>query len=441
MQVSVETLNGLERKLTVVIPAKEVNEQVSSRLNKVAKTAKIDGFRPGKAPLSVVKQKHLGSIYGEVANELIRSTIYDAMQAEKVQAAGFPEIDPQLIEADKDFTYHAVVEVYPEISIVELDKDKVEIVKSEVKDKDMDLMIEKLLEQHKEWTPVERAVADGDQIIFDFEGFVDGAAFDGGKAENHELVIGEGKMIPGFETGIIGAVIGKEIEIKVTFPKDYGSEELSGKDAIFKINVKEIKEGKKPELSDAFVEEKFNVKEGGVKAFKEDIKANMVRQLEREVSSKNRGSVFDKLAEKNAFDLPKTLVDKEIERMAHELYHRVFGKEHRENEKMPELPREMFEAEAKKRVHLGLLFSEYVEKHKIKVDAQRIDALVDKLAGAYEEPEKLRESYRGNKERMAEIESMVLEEMVAEKLLETAKIIEKTMNYDEVVNPSQETEN
>lgn len=438
LDVSVEILEGLERKLTVAVPAESVNEQISSRLKKLARTAKIDGFRPGKAPLNIVKKNYLNSIHVEVANDLIRSTLYQAMDAKKLNPAGIPDVEPMPITGGNDaFTYHATLEVYPEIEIKELDKDKVEIIKSEVSNEDVEKMIGKLLEQNKSWSLVERAVADGDKIVFDFEGFVDGEAFDGGSAKNHGLVIGEGKMIPGFEAGIIGAEVGKEIEVKVTFPTDYGSEELSGKDAIFKITVKEVKEGQLPELTDEFAKEKFNIKEGGVEAFKKDIKANMERQLERQVASNNREAAFNELASKNPIAIPKALIDKEIGRMSHELYHRIFGNEHHENETIPDFPKEIFMEEATKRVHLGLLFSEYIDKHKIEVDSKRVDTMIEKFAEAYENPDELRAAYKNNKDRMADLSSLVIEEMVAEKILESADVVEKVMDYESVVNPEK----
>tara|TARA_Y100000588_G_C14169578_1_gene888506 strand:- start:148 stop:1479 length:1332 start_codon:yes stop_codon:yes gene_type:complete len=437
MQVSVETLNGLERKVTVSVPSDKIEEEVSLRLKNLARKVKIDGFRPGKVPMTEVKKRYSGSVLEEVARDMVQSTLFEALQKEDLVPAGYPAIEPEQIELGKEFRYNAKFEIYPEIEIKELDQDKVESVKAEVKPKDVTSMIEKLQEQHKEWVEVQRPVQEGDQVVMDFEGYVDGEAFEGGTANDFELVIGSGSMIPGFEDGLKGAEIGKTADLKVTFPKDYGHEKLAGQDAVFKTTVKKVSEGKLPELDKAFAE-KFNVKEGGINALKKDIKENMQRELERRISSMNRENAFNVLLEKNEFDIPASLIDKEIDNLKHEMFHRIFGPNHSDNEKIPDFPREMFEEQATKRVKLGLLFSEYVKKHELKVDKERVDATIEKMASAYESPEDLKKWYAEDDKRTAEVEALVMEEMVAEKVLDNAEIVEKTMNYDEVMNPQQD---
>ncbi|MFA6303385.1 MAG: trigger factor [Legionella sp.] len=440
MQVSVETLKGLERKVTISVPSEKVEEEVSLRLKDLARRVKIDGFRPGKVPFEIVVKRYSNSVREEVAKDMVQSTLYEALQSNNLTPAGYPYIEPEQLESGKDFRYSALFEVMPEVEVVEVNQAPVELIRSTVSDKDVSDMIEKLREQNQEFHEVDRAVKKGDKIVFDFEGFLDDKAFEGGSAKGHELVIGSGAMIPGFEDGIIGAKKEKEFDIKVTFPADYGHKDLAGKETTFKILVHKVMEGQKPELNDAFAE-KFNIKTGGIEALTKDIKDNMTRELERRVSMLNREKLFDKLLEVNIIELPKSLIDKEIENLKHEMYHRLFGHEHKHDEKIPDFPRELFEEQAKRRVHLGLLFSEYVKKHNIVPDAEKVNAMIDKFASAYEAPEELREWYRGNKEHMAEIEALVMEEMVSDKIAEDAKIKYKNKDYDSVMNPKKDTEN
>jgi len=261
-----------------------------------------------------------------------------------------------------------------------------------------------------------------------------------GAAQGHELVIGSGSMIPGFEDGIIGAKIDKPFEIKVTFPADYGHKDLAGKETTFKITVNTVMEGKLPELDNTFAE-KFNIKEGGVDALTKDIKENMSRELERRVNVMNREKLFDKLLEVNTIDLPVALIDKEIEHLKHDMYHRLFGHEHKDDEQIPDFPRELFEEQAKRGVHLGLLFSEYVKKHQIVAEKDKVNAMIEKFASAYESPDELRAWYQSSKENLAEIEALVMEDMVADKIAADAKIKHKKMDYDSVMNPKKGTEN
>jgi trigger factor len=440
MQVSVETLKGLERKVTVSVPAEKVEEEVSLRLKNLARKAKVDGFRPGKVPMHVVKSRYSDSVREEVAREMVQSTLFEALQKNELVPAGYPFVEPEQVEQGKDFRYTAVFEVLPVFDVAELNQATVELTKSEVTEKDVKEMMDKLLEQNKEWHEVSHAVKKGDKVTIDFQGFLGDTPFEGGSAEGHELVIGSGAMIPGFEDGIIGGKKDKPFDIKVNFPDDYGHKDLAGKEATFKITVHKVMEGKLPELNDAFAE-KFNIKEGGIEALKKDIKDNMTRELERRVSMMNREKLFDQLMEVNKIDLPLALIDKEIEHLKHDMYHRLFGHEHKENEQIPDFPRELFEEQAKRRVHLGLLFSEYVKKHQIVADKDRVNAMIDKFASAYESPDELRAWYQTSKEHMAEIEALVMEDMVSDKIAEDAKLKYKNKDYDSVMNPKKGTEN
>lgn len=437
MQVSVETLKGLERKLIISVPTEKIEEEVSHRLKNLAHKVKMDGFRPGKVPFHMVQKRYSDSVRHEVARDMIQSTLFDALKDKDLNPAGQPQVEFEQLESGKDFKYNAIFEVFPEFEIKELDKETVELVRVEVKDEDVNAMLDKLREQNKVWNEVARNVEANDKIMLNFEGFLDGKAFEGGKADDYELVLGQGSMIPGFEEGLIGAEKDKAFELKVSFPADYGHKELAGKEAVFKTTVTKIMAGELPPLDDAFAE-KFNVKDGGVDALRKDIKENMERELERRVGKMNREAIFNKLLEKNAIELPNALVDQEIQNLRHEMYHRIFGHEHHDNEKIPDFPRELFEEQAKRRVQLGLIFSEYVKKHEMKVDNARVDAMIEKFASAYESPDELRHWYKDSSERMAELEALVMEEMVADRIAQDATVVEKSVSYDAVMNPKND---
>lgn len=437
MQVSVETSEGLERKLIVSVPSEKVEEEVDLRLRDLARKAKVPGFRPGKVPMNIVRKRYSDSVREDVAREMVQSTLYEALTTNNLMPAGSPSVEPEEITAGKDFKYTATFEIFPSIEIKEIDHVEIEQTKATVSETDLDNMLRKLQEQNKTWEKVSRTTQDGDKVSIDFKGFINNEAFAGGEAKNHELVLGSNSMIPGFETALIGKEIGTPFDITVTFPEDYNHNDLAGKEALFNITISEVSEGQLPELDDAFAE-KFNIKDGGVDALKKDIKENMTRELERRVSSMNRERIFDVLMQANPFDIPNALIEQEIEHLKHEMYHRLFGNEHHENEKIPDFPRELFEEQAKRRVHLGLLFSEYVKHHSISPDKARVDGMIEKFANAYEDPEELKEWYQGNKERLAEIEALVMEEMVAEKAGETAKIVVIEKQYDDVMNPKKD---
>ncbi|MFY7697496.1 MAG: trigger factor [Legionella sp.] len=436
MQVSVETLNGLERKVIISVPTEKVEEEVAQRLKSLARKAKVDGFRPGKVPLHVVQKRFSISVRQEVARDMVQSTLHEALIQNNLVPAGYPTVELEELEAGKDFRYSAVFEIYPKIEVQELGKADVDVVKSEVKDTDVDLMIETLRKQNREWHEVTRKVANGDKVVIDFEGFLDGKPFEGGAAKDYEIELGSSAMIEGFEAGLIGHDVGEAFDIDVKFPDQYSHAELAGKQSSFKITINKAWEGILPPLDSAFAE-KFNIKEGGIDALKKDIKENMLRELERKLSSMNREKIFDAILQKNKFDVPVAMIDKEIEHLKHEMYHRIFGQEHKDNEVIPDFPRSMFEEEAKRRVQLGLLFAEYVQKHELEASAERVDAMIEKFASAYETPDELRAWYTGSKERIAELQALVLEEVVYEKILEDATIIEKYIDYTDVMNPKK----
>lgn len=436
MQVSVETLNGLERKVTISIPAEEVQKEIKQRLQAFKHKLKVPGFRPGKVPESLIKSRYLDNLHYEVSQELIKSTYPDALRESQLKPAGYPSIEPKALEENKEFVYTIAFEIYPEIKINEPEGVEVELIKADVSDSDRDALIDKLRAQNKIWQAVTRPIAEGDKVIMDFVGKINKEAFEGGAAQRYELIIGSNLMIPGFEKALIGGKIGEPFDIKVTFPKDYQNEGLAGKKATFTITVHEIQEGTLPGLDDEFAAQ-FDVKEGGVEAFKKDIEQTMKRELEDRVSQLNRERIFSKFLEKNPFDVPASLVDNEIDRLNHEMYHRISGKEHHENEKIPRFPRELFEQQALHNVRLGLLLAEYVNHHQFVPDEERIKAKIEKVLTAYQDPESMRRWYKKGEAGYTNIEATVIQDMIAQKLLEKVKQVKKKMTYEEIMNPKQ----
>ena len=337
MAVAIESLSGLKRKMTISVPAEEFTKEFDSRLKKMATKAKIDGFRPGKVPMNVVKQRYSFAITREVAQELIQSSLYKALNEHSLVPVASPEIEPLEMALGQDFSYHATFEVFPSFEVNELNGEKVELVSSEVEAKDVDIMINNLREKNKVWEEVARAAKTGDKLIIDFEGFVNDVPFEGGKAEGFEVIIGSGSMIPGFEDGLIGLKADKSKDLELSFPAEYGHADLAGKEARFHVTAHKVMHGVLPEVNDDFAK-LFNVKEGGVDALRADIKENMTRELTRRVSAVNRESIFDKLLEINSFEIPEALIEQEIQHLKHEMYHQVFGHEHHADEKIPDFP-------------------------------------------------------------------------------------------------------
>lgn len=438
MTVSVETLQGLERKVNVSVPTTKIEEEVNSRLKSMAGRAKMDGFRPGKAPLHLIKQRYSNDVRLDVVRDMLQPTLYEALKEHELAPVAAPRIEPGAIEADKDFAYSAYFEVFPTFDIIELGEAPLELISSKVTDADVDATIEKLREQHKTWEEVARPAADGDKLVIDFDVFEGEQELgERGRGRDFELVLGSNQVLPELEASLIGAKKDEKSEHTVDFPADWHDASFAGKSLCFKVTVHQVMVGILPELNDELAET-FNIKEGGVEALKKDIRSHMERALERRVNELNRQTTFDAFLKVNPFDLPTALVDEEIQHLRHEFYHQVFGHEHSDDEKIPDFPRHLFEERAIRRVHLGLLFSDYVKQNEINADKERVEAMIEKSAESYDDPDEVRAWYHGDEKRMAEIEALVIEEKAAEKLMEKAKITTKAIGYDEVMNPPKD---
>ena len=435
MQVSVETTSPIERVLTISVPAARVDEKVSSEVAKTAKTIRIDGFRKGKVPVSVVKKRYGQGIRMDAVEQIMRDAYVEAIQKESIQPAGMPSIEPKNFAEGADLEFVVKIEVYPEVTLADNASIKVDRVVSDVTDADVDVMLETLRKQNAEWTAVERASADGDQVTIDFVGYLGDEAFEGGAAQAHKLVLGSNTMIPGFESGVIGAKAGEERTISVTFPDDYQAENLKGKEASFKITVSEVAEQILPELDDAFVE-KFGLADATIDALRAEVRKNMERELNQAIKAKLKNALFDGLLSINEVEVPSALIDQEVDALRKQAASQFGG----EGFDASQLPAELFQDEAKKRAKLGLLISEVIKKDELKVDDDRVRAFLEDMAQAYQEPQQVIDFYLKNKEQMSQVQSAVLEEQVVDKLLESAQVTEVTLGYEDAIKPNAQAE-
>jgi trigger factor len=432
MQVSVETTNGLERRLTISVPAEQVEKEVENRLRRLSKTQRIDGFRPGKVPVSVIRKRYSDAVRYEVAGELAQRNYFEAIMAEKIAPAGRPELAIVKNEAGADLEFTATIEVYPEFEVVGLEAVEVEKPVAEVTDADLANMIETLRKQHATYTEVERAAAEGDKTFIDFVGSVDGEEFDGGKAENFELVVGAGRMIPGFEEAVIGHKAGEEVVAQVTFPEDYHAENLKGKAAEFKIKINKIEGQQLPEVNEEFAA-KFGVGDGSVESFKAEVIKNMKRELAQALKNSVKEQVINGLLEQNQVDLPKALVEQEIDVLRKQALQRFGGADQKN---MPELPAELFQDQAERRVRIGLLLGELIQGNKLEADEARVMDQINTLATAYEDPAEVVKYYTDNKELMQQMRNLALEDQAIDLVISKAKVTEVTKSFDEVMNPA-----
>lgn len=425
MQVSVETTTNIERVMTVHVPAERIESEVQTRLESLKKRVRLNGFRPGKVPLKVVKQQYGSSVYQEVLGEVLQTSYEEAIQQESLKPAGAPSIEPVKMAPGEELEYKATFEVYPEVALVDLSDAEIEKIEAEIKAEDVDKMVENLREQRQSWEPVDREARDGDQIVVDFEGFLGDEAFDGGKAEDMPIVLGKGQMIPGFEEALKGLKAGDETSFEVNFPEDYHSEKLAGKPARFDVKVKAVNEGKLPEIDEEFCKQ-FGIEEGSVEKLRADVEANMQRELTQAIKTRLKNQAMDLLVEKHEVEIPKSLLADEIGRLKQQAA-QASGQQ-------PDLPDEMFADEATRRVKLGLIVGQIIKDKDISLDSQRVDATLEDLASSYEVPEQVKQYYRNNPDQMSMIEAMVLEEQVVDWVVEQAKVTVETKSFDELMN-------
>jgi trigger factor len=435
MQVSLETTQGLERRLTITVPADSVSELVKKRLREIGKTARIDGFRKGKIPVSVIEKRFGQQAFMEVAQEAMQQNYVQALIQEKINPAGAPYFEPKNLENGKDLEFTATFEVFPEVEVKDVEKIEVERPVAEVTDADLDKMMETLQKQQATWTEKKVQAKEGHRVTMNFLGTVDGEEFEGGKAEDFVLELGQGRMIPGFEDGIIGKKSAKKsFEIDVTFPEDYHAENLKGKEAKFEITLTKVEVQELPKLDDEFVS-KFGITEGGVDALKEEVKNNMTRELGQALKAKVKEATIKGLLETNEVEVPKTLIDQEVNNLRQQAMQRFGGQVDANN--MPELPAELFEQQAADRVKTGLLLGQFIKENEIKADDEKVKEIINTQASAYEDPQEVVDHYYGNEQLLENIRNLATEDQAIEMILEKAKVSDKSFNFDEIMNPQQ----
>ena len=434
MQVSIESSTGLERQLKIGVPADKIDQEVTDRLQKATKTVKIKGFRKGKVPLKVVKQHYGKGVRQEVIGEIVNSSFYEAIQKEELRPVGQPRIDDIKDSEGSDLEYTAVFEVYPEVQLADLSKVKVSRPVSDVTEADVEKMIGVLRDQQASFEVSEKAAEDGDQVNIDFVGTHKKEAFEGGSAEGQDLVLGSDSMIPGFEAGLVGVSAGEETVLKLKFPEDYHSEELKGKAVQFAVTVNSVSAKQLPEMNDDFFK-LYGVEAGGEAKFREDVEANMERELRNAIRTKVKNRVMDQLFTLNKVDVPEALISNEIIQLKQQMVQQFGGGQQID---LSMLPDEMFKEKAERRAALGVIVSEVVKVEELTPDEEKVRARVDEIASTYEQPQEVVDYYYSKPELLSSVEAVVLEDQVTELVLSKAKVKEESQPYDEVVKPDPE---
>jgi len=428
MQVSVESISKLERRMQVQVPAERVSKEIAERLKKLSRTARLKGFRPGKAPLTVIRQQFGVQVHREVIGELLQSSFAEAVTERRLSPAGNPRIEPQSIDEGQDLKYVATFEVFPEVALQPMDSLELNRVTAEVVESDIDAMIERLRKQQLKYLPATRAAAAGDKVTIDFLGKIDGTEFTGGKGENIAIVLGDGKMLPQLEQGLIGAAPGEQRDIDVNFPADYRVAELAGKLAIFGTEIKTVEEPALPEIDEEFCKS-FGVTEGGIPKLREDVAANMRRELEQNLRNRNKTAVMEKLYHANPIDVPNALLESQIRDMQIETMRRTGAKD---VSQAP--PREPLVEPARRRVALGLIVNDVIRRENLVLDPKRADARLDEMVGAYGDAAALKRAYQQNADAMRQVEGLALEDQVVDWILAHAKVRETVSSFKELMN-------
>lgn len=439
MIVTIESVSNISTRLNVSVPTSEVNKQFEARLKRTAKTIKINGFRPGKVPLNVVRRDYGTSIYQDVVNDVVRDSVFEAIQQEKVNAVSMPNIEKVEVKDDA-LVFEAVVEVYPNVTVNPFDTLTIERKQATIEDQDVDVMLENLQKQRQVWKESDAAAQNGSKVTFDFEGSVDGEKFEGGTAEDFVLVLGSGRMIPGFEDGIVGMKAGEEKVIDVTFPADYQAEHLAGKAAQFKITLKQVEEAELPEINADFLGSFGVSEEEGVEKLKADIRKNMEREVRNGLRNQVKAATFDALVAANEIEVPNAMIAQEIERKRQQMIQQFvqqFGEQAAKAFDSKLLPDDMFKEDAEKAVKLGVLVGKIIDTAGLTVDQERVTAFIEDMSSSYEDPEEVKEFFTKDQQQRSQIEAVVLEDQVVDYILQTANVTEKTVSYQDLLQEQQ----
>jgi trigger factor len=433
MQVSIETTTGLERRLTIGVPAERIEQEINKRLQKAAGSARVDGFRPGKVPMKVLRQRYGSGVRQEVIGEVMSQSFYEAVVKEELQPAGQPQIEPKEMEPGKDLQYVATFEIYPEINLGDLSAITVQKAVAQVTDADIDRMIEVFRKQQGGYKLVERVAKLDDQVNIDYVGTRDGEAFEGGSAEGADLVLGSGGMIPGFEDGIVGMAAGQSQVLELTFPEDYHSEELKGAGVKFELTVNSVSEHKLAELNGEFYA-RYGVDSGSEPEFRQQIVDNMQRELKKAVTTKVKQQIMDQLVDMHDVQLPGALVKSEVDVLRKQMFQQFGEAAAKLDESI--FPDEMFTEQAGRRVALGLILGELIKSEELVSDPAKVRAMVEEIAATYQDPKEVVNYYYGNQELLRSVESAVLEDEAVERILAAATMVEVAQSYEEAVAPA-----
>ena len=433
MAVTVETLDKLERKMTLTLPVGTIESEVESRLKRLARTVKMDGFRPGKVPMSVVAQRYGYSVHHEVMNDKVGEAFSSAANEAKLRVAGQPRITESTSAADGEMAFDAVFEVFPDVKIADLGTAEVERLDTEVTDVAIDKTLEILRKQRRTFSQRahDAAAQDGDRVILDFEGKVDGEPFQGGKADDFQFVVGDGQMLKEFELAVQGMKIGESKTFQMPFPADYHGKEVAGKTADFMVTVKKIEAAHLPEVNEALAKS-LGISDANVAGLRTDIKKNLEREVKFRLMSRNKQAAMDALISKAELDLPNATVQAEVERLVEGARADLKQRGVKDFDKAP-IPEDMFRPQAERRVRLGLAVAELVRANDLHAKTEQVKSHIDELAASYEKPADVVRWYYGDNKRMLEVESIVIENNVTEFILAKAKISEKKISFDELM--------
>ncbi|MBL8350934.1 MAG: trigger factor [Burkholderiaceae bacterium] len=433
MAVTVETLEKLERRITLLIPANDLNSEIEARLKKLSRTVKADGFRPGKVPLSVVAQRYGYSVQNEVMNDKIGQAFASAANEAQLRVAGVPKVTPKQEAPEGQLAFDATFEVYPEVKLGDLSAVEVERVSSEVTEAAIDRTVDILRKQRRSFAqrPAHQYAEEGDRVTIDFEGKIDGEPFAGGKAEAFQFIIGEGQMLEQFDKAVRGMVVGDSKTFPLQFPADYHGKDVAGKEADFLVTMKKIEQQHLPELDEAFIKS-LGIADGTVEALRADVKKNLEREVRFRVLARNKAAAMDALVKVAELDVPRALVDSELERLVANAREDLKQRGVKDADKAP-IPTELFQPQAERRVRLGLAVAELVRAHNLQARPEQLQAHIEELSQSYEKPAEVMRWYLSDRQRMAEVEAVVIENNATQHVLGQVRISDKALPFDELM--------
>ena len=432
MRVSVEASEGLQRKLMIEVPAEKIDSEVERRIVETAKTANLPGFRRGKVPVKVVRQRFGSGLRSEVIGQVLGQTFQEAVTQEKITPFGTPDIEVKQNEFGQDLHYLATFEVYPEVTLEDFSSIQVVQRSCEITDADIEQMIEKLRNQQATWAEVERAAQDGDKVNIDFEGKKDGEPFAGGASQGHDLELGSGAMIEGFESGLVGMSANEETVLDLTFPEDYQSPELQGAQTTFDVKVNSVSEKTLPELNAEFFA-LFEV-DGDLDAFKQNVRESMDAQLEQSIRNHTKKQVMDALCDLHDVDIPQAMIAEDIKALRQQAKANMGAGAADIDDSL--LPDDLFTEQSQRRVTLALILNKIGEQHNLSIEQSEMMALLDELAASYDDPEQVKEFYLQDASRMEQLQLVLIERKSIEKVLELAQCSEENVSYDEAMSES-----